>query len=157
MLCPRCGSKNNNGARFCAYCGFQLTPLADFGKEKCEYLKSVRNGIAKNNNIPYVSAPCTNTDPCEGTCPACEAETAALREMLKARRTEGNCLYLGGFDAEEALKMTSDDIRNMCTPKTDMVMGLMQGPVYETPGIPAEPIQPKRESFLRKIKKAFGK
>ena len=154
MFCPYCGLKNPDDACFCANCGARLMYV---GKEKCEYLKSIRDRIAKENNIPYESSPCTNMDPCEGTCPACEAETAALREMLKARRTEGNCLYLGGFDAEEALKMTSDDIRNMCTPKTDMVMGLMQGPVYETPGIPAEPIQPKRESFLRKIKKAFGK
>lgn len=157
MLCPRCGSKNNSGARFCAYCGVQLTPLVSIGKEKCEYLKSVRNGIAKNNNIPYVSAPCTNTDPCEGTCPACEAEAAALREMLKARRTGGNSLYLDGFDAEAALKLTSDEIQELCVPETDMVMGLMRGPEYDTPGVPAKPIQPKQESILRKIKKAFGK
>lgn len=170
VRCPICGKENRSGARFCGYCGSNLDSVGNTGKEKCEYLKSVRNRIAQQNNIPYASAPCTSTAPCEGICPACEAETAYLREMLEAKGAEGDTVVYGK-DAGEALAASGGFAQNI-PPRgepRDMVRGLMRGPEWpeEMPdepkalaGIPAGPVDPappKKESFLKRIKKAFGK
>ena len=242
MRCPVCGKENRSGARFCGYCGSPLDSSRNIGKEKCEYLKSVRDRIAKQNNIPYVSSPCTNTEPCAGICPACEAETAMLREMLEKKRAEGNTIVYGN-DAWEALSSSGDTIQqtsfhdkwsgteqtsfhdkwsgteqtsfhnkwsgreqtslhgirdnmevgpmrhmhgimahkklgNVQVIMDDKELGHMVGPTEQIrrtdeqeteplPGIPADPkwrerpsdeeLHPKKDSFLQKIKKAFGK
>ena len=196
MRCPICGREVRSEAGFCPYCGAKLDSSRNIGKEKCEYLKSVRNRIAQQNNIPYASAPCTSTAPCEGICPACEAETAYLREMLEAKGAEGDTVVYGK-DAGEALA-ASGGFAQKTPPRgepRDMVMGLMRGPEWpeEMPddpialaGVPArpewpeempkepgrlagistnrrqpagpvDPAPPKKESFLKRIKKAFGK
>lgn len=176
MKCLVCGKENRNGAFFCVHCGSRLNSSGNIGKEKCEYLKSVRNRIAIQNNIPYMSAPCTSTAPCEGICPACEAETAALRESLAEKEAEGKTIsYVEG--AGEALSVSDDNVRktpfsNKWNERGDKIrdwpelagmprrpiqpMGYIRGPEIST-YLPDEPIHPKKESFLRKIKKAFGK
>ena len=50
MFCPNCGLKNPDDACFCAKCGARLMYV---GKEKCEYLKSIRDRIAKENNTSF--------------------------------------------------------------------------------------------------------
>jgi len=145
MFCPNCGLKNPDDACFCAKCG---TRLMYVGKKKCEYLKSIRDRIAKENNIPYESSPCTNTDPCKGTCPACEAEAAALREMLKAKKEKGDSLYIHGENDLEAVNASpGDNLQDFPIPPWHQLSGV----------IPAEPLHPIRDSLLTRIKKAFGK
>ena len=151
MLCPNCGLKNPDDACFCAKCG---TRLMYVGKKKCEYLKSIRDRIAKENNIPYESSPCTNMDPCEGTCPACEAEAAALQEMLKAKKEKGDSLYIHRENDLEAVNASpGDNLQETFISPWNQPSGFIIGPA----GIPAEPIQPIRDSLLTRIKKAFGK
>ena len=151
MFCPNCGFKNPDVACFCAKCG---TRLMYVGKKKCEYLKSIRDRIAKENNIPYESSPCTNMDPCKGTCPACEAEAAALREMLKAKKEKGDSLYIHGENDLEAVNASpGDNLQETFISPWNQPSGFIIGPA----GIPAEPIQPIRDSLLTRIKKAFGK
>ncbi len=154
MFCTECGTKNQDDAIICRKCGSRLGSYVYAGKEKCEYLKSIRDRIAKENNIPYKSSPCTNMDPCERICPACEAEAAALREMLKEKREKGESLYIYGKDDLEAVNASpGDNLRETRIPAWEQPMGYM----INTAGIPAEPNPPKRDSLFKRIKKAFGK
>ena len=44
------------------------------GKNKCKILKEIRQKIADENDIPFVTAECQFQGECSGTCPKCEAE-----------------------------------------------------------------------------------
>ena len=44
------------------------------GKKKCRILKEIRQKIADENDIPYVTHECKFQGECEGTCPRCESE-----------------------------------------------------------------------------------
>lgn len=44
------------------------------GKSKCKILKQIRQQIAAENNIEFVTAECRFQGECAGTCPKCEAE-----------------------------------------------------------------------------------
>ena len=59
------------------------------GKNKCKILKEIRQMIADENDIPYVTAYCRYKGECAGTCPACEAELAYLERELLRRQKEG--------------------------------------------------------------------
>ena len=48
------------------------------GKNKCKILKEIRQKIADENDIPYVTRECTYRGDCKGTCPKCEAELLYL-------------------------------------------------------------------------------
>lgn len=56
------------------------------GKEKCNYLKQLRNSIAKKNNIEYVSEECRFKGNCKGTCPKCEAELKELTKKINDKK-----------------------------------------------------------------------
>ena len=43
------------------------------GKLKCKLLKQIRQRIADENDIPYVTSECSHKGACKGTCPKCEA------------------------------------------------------------------------------------
>ena len=58
-----------------------LIPRTD-GKEVCTYLRSIRNDLAKANNIPFESEPCDFDGDCAGTCEKCDQEAAFLRDEL---------------------------------------------------------------------------
>lgn len=59
------------------------------GKTKCRILKQIRQRIADENSIPYVTGECTYQGECKGTCPKCEAELRNLEEELEKRRAAG--------------------------------------------------------------------
>ncbi len=59
------------------------------GKSKCKLLKQIRQRIADENDIPYVTRECTYQGECRGTCPKCEAELRDLEEELEKRRAMG--------------------------------------------------------------------
>ena len=56
------------------------------GKEKCNYLKQLRNSIAKKNNIEYESEECKFKGNCKGTCPKCEVELKELTKKINDKK-----------------------------------------------------------------------
>ena len=58
-----------------------LKPRTD-GKEVCTYLRSIRNDLAKANNIPFESEPCDFEGDCAGTCEKCDQEAVFLRDEI---------------------------------------------------------------------------
>lgn len=59
------------------------------GKAKCKILKEIRQKIADENDIPYVTRECTYQGDCSGTCPRCESELRYLEKELETRRRLG--------------------------------------------------------------------
>ena len=59
------------------------------GKEKCRILKEIRQKIADENDIPWVTRECTHKGECRGTCPKCESELRELERQLAARQAVG--------------------------------------------------------------------
>ena len=60
-----------------------------FGKEKCRILKEIRQKIADENEIPYVTQECRHQGNCSGTCPRCESELRYLEQQLERRAALG--------------------------------------------------------------------
>lgn len=59
------------------------------GKSKCKILKEIRQKIADENEIPYITSECTHKGDCLGTCPKCEQELQYLEKQLEHRRSFG--------------------------------------------------------------------
>ena len=59
------------------------------GKQKCKILKEIRQKIADENDIPYVTRECTHQGNCSGTCPRCESELRYLENQLQIRSSLG--------------------------------------------------------------------
>ena len=59
------------------------------GKQKCKILKEIRQRIADENDIPYVTSECTHKGACKGTCPKCESELRYLEQQLALRQSMG--------------------------------------------------------------------
>ena len=59
------------------------------GKQKCKILKEIRQRIADENDIPYVTRECSFQGECTGTCPRCESELRYLEQQLERRRSLG--------------------------------------------------------------------
>jgi hypothetical protein len=64
-----------------------LTPRPD-GKQICNYLRQMRQELAKANNIPFTCQECTVSEPCAGTCALCDAEAAYLNEQMQQKAPE---------------------------------------------------------------------
>ena len=73
------------------------------GKNKCKILKEIRQMIADENDIPYVTAYCRYKGECAGTCPACEAELAYLEKELIKRQKMGKKIAVVGISAAALL------------------------------------------------------
>ena len=59
------------------------------GKNKCKILKEIRQKIADENDIPYVTQECSYQGECAGTCPRCESELKYLERELARRSSLG--------------------------------------------------------------------
>ena len=59
------------------------------GRQKCKILKEIRQRIADENDIPYVTRECSYQGECTGTCPRCESELRYLEQQLELRRSLG--------------------------------------------------------------------
>ena len=59
------------------------------GKDKCRILKEIRQKIADENEIPYVTRACHFQGECRGTCPRCESELRYLEQQLLKRSALG--------------------------------------------------------------------
>ena len=69
------------------------------GKAKCKILKEIRQKIADENDIPYVTRECTYQGDCSGTCPRCESELRYLEKELEKRERLGKTVAVGALCA----------------------------------------------------------
>ena len=69
------------------------------GKKKCRILKEIRQKIADENDIPYVTHECRFQGECKGTCPKCESELRYLEEQLAARAAAGKRIAIAALCA----------------------------------------------------------
>lgn len=67
------------------------------GKDICQYLKEVRERVARENAIPYETHECHYEGPCKGTCPRCEAEVKYLESELSRRSRLGKAASVAGI------------------------------------------------------------
>lgn len=54
------------------------------GKRRCQTLKAMRTALAEANGIAFSALYCTETRPCRGSCPACDAELTWLGSRVEA-------------------------------------------------------------------------
>lgn len=73
------------------------------GKKRCKILKELRQKIAEQNDIAFVTAECRHKGDCAGTCPKCEAEVRYLERELEKRARLGKTLTVAGIAAGVAL------------------------------------------------------
>ena len=71
------------------------------GRDKCDMLRKLRIKIAKANNIDLVVNECHNTNPCLGTCPACDSELKYLESELMKKASRGEKISVSGLTDEE--------------------------------------------------------
>ncbi len=67
------------------------------GKRTCRILKEIRQQIALQNNIEYVTSECHFQGECKGSCPKCEAEVIYLENELKKRHQLGKAVSIAGI------------------------------------------------------------
>lgn len=73
------------------------------GKEKCRILKQIRQRIADENDIPYVTRECSFHGECKGTCPRCESELRYLEKQLAMRASLGKRVAVAALCASLSL------------------------------------------------------
>lgn len=76
------------------------------GKSKCRLLKQIRQQIARNNGIDYVTSECKYQGDCTGTCPKCEAEVRYLEQELSKRKQLGRTVAVAGVAAALVVGMS---------------------------------------------------
>ena len=54
-------------------------------KDKCNYLKAIRQRLIERDGIPLTIPECTFTGRCKGTCPECEHELEVIHNFYKNR------------------------------------------------------------------------
>ena len=101
------------------------------GKNKCRILKEIRQRIADENDIPYVTRECSYRGECSGTCPKCEAELRYLERELAKRRSLGKAVAVAAVAAGLSLSLSA------CTPGG----GSGAGSGTNTPTLPS-PVPP---------------
>ena len=67
------------------------------GKNKCKLLKQIRQKIADENDISYVTTECKFQGECTGTCPKCEAEVRYLEQELDKRKKAAKAVAVAGI------------------------------------------------------------
>ena len=107
------------------------------GKEQCDFLKRMREKIAKENGISgFEYQKCPYDGPCTGTCPACDAETEALYEKL---RDLGNELQAHEIKAmSQPIDLTPPQLMgvpsNFNEPQHVRLLGEIKAPDWREPG-----------------------
>ncbi len=92
------------------------------GKNKCKILKEIRQKIADENDIPYVTRECTYQGECSGTCPKCEAELRYLEQQLEKRQRLGKRVTVATLAASLMTGLTGCP-ENVRLPKTPELQG----------------------------------
>jgi len=96
------------------------------GKERCKILKEIRQRIADENEIPYITSECQHKGDCLGTCPKCEAELAYLEREVNRRRSLGKAVTVAGLAVVTAVSggcvLTNSGIGSGVAVDGDMAM-----------------------------------
>ena len=100
------------------------------GKNKCKILKEIRQKIADENDIPYVTRECSYQGDCLGTCPKCEAELRYLEQELEKRRSLGKSVAVAAVAASLSFSLAA------CTPGNGSGGSGMNAPTLPTPKPP---------------------
>lgn len=79
------------------------------GKDKCKILKDIRQRIADENDIPYITEECGFKGNCKGTCPKCEAELRYLEKELEKRKNLGKKVAVAGLAASMVVSLSGCD------------------------------------------------
>ena len=77
-----------------------------YGKQKCKILKEIRQKIADENDIKYVTQECRHKGECTGTCPRCESELRYLEQQQKQRASLGKQIKLAALCAGMAVTVS---------------------------------------------------
>ena len=109
------------------------------GKQKCRILKEIRQRIADENDIPYVTHECPHQGECRGTCPRCESELRYLERQLEQRASMGKRVAVAALCAGvmftaagcSALEQVVDGVRGQ--PLTGDVVYVEPTPEPEQP------------------------
>ena len=105
------------------------------GKQKCKILKEIRQKIADENDIPYVTRECTHKGECRGTCPSCESELRYLERELAARQSLGKRVAVAALCAGLAFSSVGCDLKSDDKAK-----------VLHTAGVPVPTSRPPRRT-----------
>ena len=87
------------------------------GKQKCKILKEIRQRVADENDIPYVTRECSFQGECTGTCPRCESELRYLEQQLENRRRLGKRVSVAASEwlwLQPAVPRLSNRAQNRC-------------------------------------------
>ncbi len=76
------------------------------GKEVCEYLKTIRKQIAKENGIELEERECQYEGSCKGTCPRCDAELKQLENAVTKRGILSKAAIVAGVTLSLAATCT---------------------------------------------------
>ena len=90
------------------------------GKQKCRILKEIRQRIADENDIPYVTRECGFHGECTGTCPRCESELRYLEQQLERRSRLGKRVSVAALCVGMALASAG------CSPSAERPTESMQ-------------------------------
>ena len=99
------------------------------GKEKCKILRELRNKIAYENGIDFVSSECTYEGECRGYCPKCDNEVRFLENALKEKALKNgdisfdSLLDVSIFDTDDWLDYSVDG--ELMLDDDDRVLGNM--------------------------------
>ena len=80
------------------------------GKNKCKLLKEIRQKIADENDISFVTTECKFKGECTGTCPKCEAEVRYLEQELEKRKKAGKAVAVAGIAAAMVVTASGCDL-----------------------------------------------
>ena len=67
------------------------------GKKKCKILREIRQQIATENDIPFVTEECRYKGDCKGTCTKCESELRYLEAQIEKRRAVGKAVTVSAL------------------------------------------------------------
>ncbi len=73
------------------------------GKERCKILKEIRQKIADENGIEFITSECKHKGDCLGTCPKCESEVRYLERELERKQRLGKTIAVAGVAASLVL------------------------------------------------------
>ena len=109
------------------------------GREKCEFLRKIRENIAMLNGLDYTPSGCHHGGWCSGTCPACEKEADDLMRQLQKKEAAGCSIKVDveSIKALEQMARGSEDIDDDSIPP-DTCGYMMPVPYEEDDGSASE-------------------
>ena len=108
------------------------------GKNRCRILKEIRQKIADENDIPFVTQECTYQGECSGTCPKCEEELRYLEQQLERRRKLGKAVVITAVCAGGAALAIAAVKDSVMKAVDSMITGLVANLEVSDAGFPED-------------------